>query len=70
MASRVDLPAIPICLGVNPTLLLSLNSTPYNEYRKAIIESGVKIVETAGRSPEEHLPDYSTEAFPFDCCAR
>ncbi|HZZ34757.1 MAG TPA: nitronate monooxygenase family protein [Caulobacteraceae bacterium] len=44
--------------GVNLTLLPSLNPIPYDEYRRAIIESGVKIVETAGRSPIEHLPDF------------
>ncbi|MFI4951388.1 MAG: NAD(P)H-dependent flavin oxidoreductase, partial [Caulobacterales bacterium] len=31
---------------------------PYDEYRRAIIESGIKIVETAGRSPIDHLPDF------------
>jgi NAD(P)H-dependent flavin oxidoreductase YrpB (nitropropane dioxygenase family) len=44
--------------GVNLTLLPSLNPIPYDDYRKAIIESGIKIVETAGRSPVEHLPDF------------
>jgi nitronate monooxygenase len=44
--------------GVNLTLLPSLNPIPYDEYRKAIIESGIKIVETAGRSPIDHLPDF------------
>jgi nitronate monooxygenase len=44
--------------GVNLTLLPSINPIPYDEYRRAIIESGIKIVETAGRSPSEHLPDF------------
>jgi NADH:quinone reductase (non-electrogenic) len=44
--------------GVNLTLLPSLNPIPYDEYRQAIIESGIKIVETAGRSPIEHLPGF------------
>jgi len=44
--------------GINLTLLPSLNPIPYDEYRKAIIESGIKIVETAGRSPVDHLPDF------------
>jgi len=44
--------------GVNLTLLPSLNPIPYDEYRRAIIESGIKIVETAGRSPIDHLPDF------------
>jgi NAD(P)H-dependent flavin oxidoreductase YrpB (nitropropane dioxygenase family) len=44
--------------GVNLTLLPSINPIPYDEYRSAIIESGIKIVETAGRSPTDHLPDF------------
>ena len=44
--------------GVNLTILPSINPIPYDEYRRAIIEGGVKVVETAGRSPEPHLPDF------------
>ena len=44
--------------GVNMTILPSINPIPYDEYRQAICETGVKIVETAGRSPEPHLPDF------------
>jgi len=44
--------------GVNMTILPSLNPIPYDEYRRAIIEGGVKIVETAGRNPEPHMPDF------------
>jgi NADH:quinone reductase (non-electrogenic) len=44
--------------GVNLTLLPSLNPIPYDEYRSAIIESGIKIVETAGRAPVDHLPAF------------
>lgn len=44
--------------GVNLTILPSLNPIPYDEYRRAIIETGIKIVETAGRNPVEHLPDF------------
>lgn len=43
--------------GVNLTILPSINPPPYAEYRRAIIESGIKIVETAGNAPTEHLPD-------------
>ena len=43
--------------GVNLTILPSINPPPYAEYRRAIIESGVKIVETAGYRPQEHLED-------------
>ena len=44
--------------GVNLTILPSLNPIPYDEYRRAIIESGCKIVETAGRNPVAHMPDF------------
>jgi NADH:quinone reductase (non-electrogenic) len=44
--------------GVNLTLLPSLNPIPYDEYRQAIIESGIKIVETAGRAPVDHIPAF------------
>jgi nitronate monooxygenase len=44
--------------GVNLTILPTINPPPYEEYRRAIIESGVKIVETAGFSPREHVPDF------------
>ncbi len=44
--------------GVNMTLLPSINPIPYDEYREAIIASGIKIVETAGRAPTDHLPRF------------
>ncbi len=44
--------------GVNLTILPSLRKIPYDEYRQAIIESGIKVVETAGYNPEPHLPDF------------
>lgn len=44
--------------GVNLTILPSINPPPYAEYRRAIIESGVKIVETAGYKPQEHVDDF------------
>lgn len=44
--------------GVNLTILPTIKPIPYDEYRAAIIEAGVKIVETAGSSPEPHLPDF------------
>ena len=44
--------------GVNLTLLPSINPIPYDEYREAIIVSGIKIVETAGRAPTDHLPRF------------
>ncbi len=42
--------------GVNLTFLLALKAPPYPEYIAAIVDGGVKIVETAGRSPEPYLP--------------
>ncbi|MDD3443879.1 MAG: nitronate monooxygenase family protein [Zavarzinia sp.] len=44
--------------GVNLTILPSVNPPPYADYRKAIIDSGVKIVETAGYKPQEHVEDF------------
>ncbi len=44
--------------GVNLTILPSVNPPPYADYRRAIIESGVKIVETAGGKPQEHIEDF------------
>ena len=42
--------------GVNLTILPSINPPPYAEYRQAIIDSGIGIVETAGSNPVDHLP--------------
>ena len=44
--------------GVNMTILPSLNPIPYDEYRRVIVETGIKIVETAGRNPVDHMPDF------------
>ena len=46
--------------GVNLTILPSINPPPYAEYRRAIIEAGIRIVETAGYRPQEHLDDFKT----------
>ncbi len=46
--------------GVNLTILPSVSPPPYAEYRKAIIESGIKIVETAGHNPQEHIDDFKS----------
>ena len=43
-------------IGVNVTFLPTFSKPPYPEYIAALIEGGVRIVETAGRSPEEHMP--------------
>ncbi len=42
--------------GVNLTFLPAFSKPPYPEYIRAIIEGGVKVVETAGRNPEPYLP--------------
>ena len=41
--------------AVNVTLLPSARPVNYEEYFRAIIEDGVKIVETSGRSPEPYI---------------
>lgn len=46
--------------GVNLTILPSINPPPYAEYRRAIIEGGIKIVETAGYKPQEHVNDFKS----------
>ena len=42
--------------GVNLTFLPAFSKPPYPEYIRAIIEGGVKVVETAGRNPEPYMP--------------
>jgi len=42
--------------AVNLTFLPAFMAPPYGELIDAIVEGGIKIVETAGRSPEEHMP--------------
>ena len=44
--------------GVNLTILPSVSPPPYAEYRRAIIASGVTIVETAGHRPQEHVEEF------------
>jgi len=44
--------------GVNLTILPAIKPPPYAEYRQAIIESGIKVVETAGYKPQEHVDDF------------
>jgi NAD(P)H-dependent flavin oxidoreductase YrpB (nitropropane dioxygenase family) len=41
--------------GVNLTILPMFVTPPYDEYMRVIIDGGVKIVETAGRSPEPFM---------------
>ncbi len=44
--------------AVNLTILPTIKPVPYGEYVDAIVESGVRIVETAGRNPEPWLPGF------------
>ena len=46
--------------GVNLTILPAITPPPYAEYRQAIIDSGVKIVETAGYKPQEHVDHFKS----------
>jgi nitronate monooxygenase len=48
--SMTDMP-----FGVNLTFLPTIRPVPYDEYRQATIESGVRIVETAGNNPGAHI---------------
>src|SRR5204862_2037193 len=41
--------------GVNLTILPSIKPPPYAEYRQSIVEAGIRIVETAGNKPQEHV---------------
>lgn len=47
------LTALPF--GVNLTILPAANPPPYKQYLEAIIDSGVRILETAGSSPKEFI---------------
>ena len=44
-------------IGVNLTFLPMFTAPPYPEYIRAIIEGGVKIVETAGRNPQPYMAE-------------
>jgi NAD(P)H-dependent flavin oxidoreductase YrpB (nitropropane dioxygenase family) len=44
--------------GVNLTILPTIRPVPYDEYRDVIVESGVRIVETAGFNPAAHVPHF------------
>lgn len=41
--------------GVNLTILPTINPPPYAEYLQIIIDSDVKIIETAGNSPRDFI---------------
>ncbi len=44
--------------AVNLTILPTISPPPYAEYRQAIVEAGITVVETAGSNPAEHLADF------------
>jgi nitronate monooxygenase len=44
--------------GINLTILPTIMPVPYDEYRQVIIETGIKVVETAGNNPQPHLPAF------------
>jgi nitronate monooxygenase len=44
--------------AVNLTILPTLSPPPYADYIDAIIEGGVRIVETAGNSPREYISEF------------
>jgi len=46
--------------GVNLTILPTIKPPPYAEYRQAIIDSGITIVETAGHKPQEHVEHFKS----------
>ncbi|WP_229052460.1 nitronate monooxygenase family protein [Aeromicrobium sp. Leaf350] len=45
-------------LGVNLTILPTITPPPYDEFRAVIVDSGIKIVETAGANPEPHMAQF------------
>lgn len=45
--------------GVNLTILPTITPVPYDEYVTAIVESGISVVETAGRNPEPYMPTFT-----------
>ncbi len=44
--------------GVNLTLLPTLKPVPYHDYVDVMVSENIRIVETAGRSPEEFMPKF------------
>jgi nitronate monooxygenase len=45
--------------GVNLTILPTISPPPYAEYVAAIIEGGIKVVETAGNSPKDFVQRFN-----------
>src|SRR3546814_9897621 len=51
---------------VNLTFLPGFANPPYPEYIQSIIDGGVRIVATAGRSPDAHMPAMRQEEQPSE----
>lgn len=47
--------------GVNLTILPAVKPPPYAEYVQAILDSGIKIVETAGNSPRDFIDQFKAQ---------
>ncbi|MCB8913996.1 nitronate monooxygenase family protein [Rhodococcus rhodochrous] len=43
--------------GVNLTFLPAVNPPPYADYLAVVVDAGIPVVETAGRSPEPFMPE-------------
>ena len=44
--------------GVNLTILPTATPPPYEAYLDAAIDNGIKVLETAGNNPQDHLPAF------------
>ncbi|HJS04695.1 MAG TPA: nitronate monooxygenase family protein [Variovorax sp.] len=47
--------------GVNLTILPAVKPPPYAEYVKAILDGGIRIVETAGNSPRDFIDQFKAQ---------
>ena len=56
--------------GVNLTFLPTVTAPDYPGYIRAIVEGGVKIVETAGRNPEQVMPYLHAAGIPARTTSR
>ncbi|RLQ21877.1 nitronate monooxygenase [Seongchinamella sediminis] len=45
--------------GVNLTILPAIKPPPYEEYARVAVDCGIKVIETAGRSPENFMPMFN-----------
>jgi NAD(P)H-dependent flavin oxidoreductase YrpB (nitropropane dioxygenase family) len=47
--------------GVNLTILPAVKPPPYAEYVKAILDGGIRIIETAGNSPRDFIDQFKAQ---------